>query len=94
MCMLEYRDAETTDGNPGWSAYIKQRRTSSSLSTPSLSSAKSECCTANSENASRISASCSAVMPFSFASFEGRFRDGRFAGAALRRLAGYVQAVS
>jgi hypothetical protein len=69
-------------------SYIKHRRTSLFLNTPSLETSWSAWLTAKRPNASRISASCSAVNPFSFASLDGRLVGGRALGGP-RFLGGY-----
>jgi hypothetical protein len=61
---------------------IRQRRTSSVFRTPSFSSWSGLSVMANRVKASRISVSWSAVMLFSFASFEARFLGAVAAVAA------------
>jgi hypothetical protein len=69
-------------------SYIKHRRTSSLLNTPSFESSCSGWCTANRPNASLISSSWLAVIPCSLASLEGRFATGAVRDDGARRLGG------
>jgi hypothetical protein len=91
MCVLASDLTSTSRHSSGcrWGGvYIKHRRTSSLRNTPSLEDSCSGCCTANKPNASRISASWSAVKPFSFASLDTRFVGKRGLLGGARRFGG------